>query len=85
MAQVQFGGSWYQTVGQAAKACAATMLPDTSVIESGEDVQKAATELEEFCFTEATRAGVETTPEGVEEYDWRSAVRVAIYERIKSR
>jgi hypothetical protein len=82
MAQIEFGGSWYLTVVQAARAWAATALPDASVIGRGENPIEAATELERFCCDELTKVGIDIHPEGTDVLTWRQACRRALADRI---
>ena len=81
MAQVQFGGSWYQTIKQAAAAWAATALPDMGVIEPGEVARDAAQTLEAYWAGEAEKIG-DIAPEGVDEAGWRAACVDALEDRI---
>ena len=81
MSQVQFDGSWFSTMGQAARAWADTALPDTNAIGSDEDAEQAAEGLEAFWWGEAQKIG-EGAPEVVGEEEWRAACRAALVSRI---
>jgi hypothetical protein len=82
MDQVEFGGSLYRTLGEAARAWAATALPDTTVIAPGEDATAAAAELEAFWHGEATRLPEPYAPDSVDEQAWREACRCALVARV---
>lgn len=81
--QVQFGGSWYGTIGQAAKAWAETALPDTSVVSIDENAADAAQGLESFWWDEALKIETEPQPEGTDTEMWRRCCRAALIDRIE--
>jgi len=81
MIQTKFAGSIYPTVAQAARAWAETALPDVSVIDREESAVTVATDLEAFCWAEASKIG-EQLPEGPSEREWRDECRAALHERI---
>ncbi len=80
--RVEFGGSWFRTVREAATVWADSALPDVSMIEAGEDAGKAAADLEDYCWGEAQKIG-EGAPENVDEDEWREACRAALVDRIQ--
>ena len=80
---IAFAGSWYQTIGAAARAWAATALPDLSVVGADEDPATVAEALEAFWWTEAQKIG-EGQPEGVREDTWRADCRHALVQRIET-
>lgn len=55
MAQVQFAGSWFSTLGQAAAAWAETALPDASVFGADENPGSAATDPRAAAQTRVAR------------------------------
>lgn len=82
MSRVEYGGSWYQTIRQAARAWAAGALPDVSVIGNDETTWEAAEELEAFWWAEADRIGEAAPPHGVDVEEWRAECRLALCLRI---
>lgn len=83
MAQVQFAGSWYNTVGEAARAWAETALPDVTVIGADENAADAAQALEAFWWAEALKVEAEPQPEGTDAELWRRCCRAALIDRIE--
>ncbi len=85
---VQYGGSWYNSINAAARAAAADMLPDVSVIDASEKAEKAA---EAFVWGEAIDSGLgpdvrgesRGVPEYLNESEWRTACRAALVARIE--
>ncbi len=83
MMQVRFGGSWYSSMNAAARAWAATALPDVSALEPGAKPAEFAEDLEAFWWGEAQKIG-EGAPEDLGEHEWRGACRAALLERIET-
>ena len=77
-----YGGMSFDTEKQAARAYAATALPDTDVIPVGEDAAKAAQELEAFWTSEVKQSQGLDVPEGLTEDVWRALCREALEARI---
>ena len=80
--QIEYAGSLFSTMRDAADRWAVDALPDTSVIERSEAVKDAADTLEVYWWNEAKRAGG-GAPDGVDEDDWREACRAALVRRIQ--
>jgi len=67
---------------QAARAWAATALPDARVLGADEDIVGAAHRLEAFWWDEAQKIG-EGAPAGVHDDDWRAECLEALVIRIR--
>ncbi len=90
---IKYGGSFYQTLRQAAKACAADMLPETDVVSREENTDEAARELEGFCWSQQCSlygepptvfAEDDYGPEGESVSTWRKLVREELEVRINA-
>lgn len=79
--QIEYAGSLYTTMRDAANRWAETALPDTRVIGRKEAAEEAARGLESFWWNEAQKSG-EGAPEDTDEEDWREACRDALVRRI---
>ncbi len=79
---IQFAGTWFNTVRDAADHWAGMALPDVSVISEQEDACKAACDLEEYCWNEAVKSSQNNVPEGVDEDEWRAICRERLEKRI---
>jgi hypothetical protein len=82
MSRILFAGSWWTTLGAAAAAYAATVLPEPAVIEPHEDADAVALDLIAYWTGEAQKIGEDVTPEGAEPAEWEEACHRAIVERI---
>ena len=82
MSRIEYGGSHFNSMRNAAARWAVDALPDTNVVGREEDAEDVADSLEVYWWNEAARAG-HGAPEGVDADDWRAACRKALAERIE--
>ncbi len=82
---IKYGSCHYSTLSAAARECAATMIPDLSVLSADDDARTVSDELIVFWRGEVARIGDTWAPDGVGDDEWTGAVRAALVERIESR